>query len=191
MESLEFLLVVVPLSIVVSTLAVMVYYYAHKEEINHRKNTKLIQSFVEKRVKQQAAIKSELDHIEILYNNGSINESIYKRLQNVIMMTQERQRFEAMMTLNPKEETNKETETSPENQRLEKEQFLWLHNEVAGEGEDQGVTEVKEETGKPQKRKRAKSAKTRKKKKKETEIGMVSNPNAAESVREDLPLPPT
>jgi hypothetical protein len=181
MESLDFVIVIIPLSIVVATLTALVYYYAHKEEINSRKNAKLIQSFIEKRVKQQAAIKNELEHIEALYRSRSINESIYHRLQNVILMTQERQRFEAMTMLDPEEKGgNKKPETPPKSPQLGKEPF-WLTNEMPTE--EQEITEVKDETEKKQKRKRTRKAKTRRKKK--TETGLIDSANPPESASEE------
>jgi hypothetical protein len=156
----------------------MVYYYAHKEEINRRKNTKMIQGFLEKRVKQQEAIKNELKHIEILYNNGSINESIYKRLQNVILMTQERQRFEAISTFNERKKgLNGEPETRLESLQVGKEQYPWLTNDVLHEELEND--EAESETEAEQKRKRARKVKT--KKKKAAEVRLDGNTNTSES----------
>jgi hypothetical protein len=94
----------------------------------------MIQGFLEKRVKQQEAIKNELKHIEILYDNGSINESIYRRLQNVILMTQERQRFEAISTFNERKKgADGEPEPRLESLQTGKEQYPWLTNEALHE----------------------------------------------------------
>jgi len=40
MESLDFVLIVIPLSIIVVTLTTLVYYYALREEINKRKSVR-------------------------------------------------------------------------------------------------------------------------------------------------------
>lgn len=64
MESLDFVLIVIPLSVIFVTLTTLVYYYANREEINKRKSTKTIQGFLEKRVKEQAAIQTELSNLD-------------------------------------------------------------------------------------------------------------------------------
>ena len=190
MESLDFILIVVPLSIIVATLAALVYYYAHKEEINSRKNAKLVQSYIEKRVRQQAAIKSELDRIENLYKNRCISKSTYQSLQHVILMSQEKQRFEAITTFNDKKKIlDSELVTNPESlsPQVETEQDSWLENEMPNEEREE--EEAKDETGEKQERKRARKVKTRKKKK--TDTGLVNSVNTSENVDEEEFMVPT
>lgn len=189
MESLDFVLIVIPLSIIVATLAALVYYYAHKEEINSRKNAKLVQSFVEKRVRQQAAIRSEVDRIDNLYKNRNIDKSTYESLQNVILMSQEKQRFEAIATFNDKTKIlNSELPTIPESPQVgkEQEQGSWLENEMPHEEREE--EKAKDKTREKQKRKRARKRKT---KKKGTEIGLINSANTSEHIgEEEFMVPP-
>jgi hypothetical protein len=113
MESSDFYLIVIPLSCVIVTLITLVYYYAHREEISKRKSAKLIQGFLEKRVKQQQEIRTELGNLDQLFNDGSITEGTHQRLQNVLMMTQEKQRFEAIIALGEKNKIFKKEPVFP------------------------------------------------------------------------------
>ncbi len=180
MESLDFVITVIPLSIIVATLAALVYYYAHRDEINSRKNAKLIQAFLEKRVKQQTAIRHELDHVESLYKNRNIDKSTYQSLQNVILMSQEKQRFEAITTFSERNKgLNRETEVTLESPQVGKGQDSWLENEVLRQEEERVDDEADGKAVEMQAKKPAKKTKT--KKKKETEMGVISSLNTSES----------
>ena len=119
MESLDFILVVVPLTIIVATLSVLVYYYAHKEEFNKRKTAKMIQEFLQTRVEQQAVIRRELGKMDEMYKTGNISKSTHQRLQNIIEMTQEKQRFETLFML-----SDKKTKPKKELQQITVEKIL-------------------------------------------------------------------
>ena len=184
MESLDFVLIVIPLSVIVVTLTTLVYYYANREEINKRKSAKTIQGFLEKRVKQQAAIQTELSHLDQMYKSRSINESIYQRLQNVLLMTQEKQRFEAIMTLN---ETNgmfkKETETTLEKIPVENEDVS-MEQETLPEEQEVDKVEL-EETPKAKTPKRKRIRKVQAGKKKALQKGLIDGDIARKSITEN------
>lgn len=185
MEPLDFVLVIVPLSIIVATLTALVYYYAHKDEINSRKNARLVQAFIDKRMRQQAAIRNELGHIENLYKSRNIDKSTYQNMKSVILMSQEKQRFEAITTFSENNKgLSREVEASVESPQIGEEQDSWLENEMPHEEPEDN--QAKDVTVEKQKRKRTKRArKAKPKKKKVPEMGIISSANTSESISEE------
>jgi hypothetical protein len=185
MEPLDFVLIIIPLSIVVAILTALVYYYAHKDDINSRKNARLVQAFIEKRMRQQAAIKNELNQIETLYKNRNIDKGTYQSMQKVILMSQEKQRFEAITTFTEKNKgLNRELETNLESPQVEDEQDSLMENEVPLEEPEDN--QAKDEPVEKPRRKRNKHArKVTTRKKKETEIGVISSASTSESTCEE------
>lgn len=185
MEPLDFVLIIIPLSIVVAILTALVYYYAHKDDISSRKNARLVQAFIEKRMRQQAAIKNELNHIETLYKNRNIDKGTYQSMQKVILMSQEKQRFEAITTFTEKNKgLNRELETNLESPQVEDEQDSLMENEVPlEEPEDNQAKDEPVEKPRRKRNKHARKATTRKKK--ETEIGVISSASTSESTCEE------
>ncbi len=179
MEPSDFVLVIVPLSIVVATLTAMVYYYAHKDEINSRKNAKLVQAFIDKRMKQQAAIRDELQHIETLYRNRNIDKGTYQSMKNVILMSQERQRFEAITTFTEKNKDLNREGLPPETPIAPEEQDACTEKETSTE-EPQESPSKEVPTQKPRQKRANAARKTKPRRKKETEIGLINSASLGE-----------
>jgi uncharacterized protein YqgQ len=183
MESLDFVLVVVPLTIIVATLTGLIYYLARREEFNKHKRAIIIQKFLGIRSKQQALMRQESEKLTTLYESGSIDKNTYERLQNVLFMTQEKLRYEASILLDKKDGVFKKIkELSVEKVLLEPEQDGSLEPEtIRGEQEVCEVTPKKRESVKPQMKLKAKRKRVRELqagKKKEVQMGLVVEGNA-------------
>jgi len=173
METLDFALIVIPLTCIVSILVGLVYYYANREEINKRKRAKMIQGFIEGRAKQQAAIQSELTNLHQLYKSRLIDKSTYERMQNVLSMTQEKQRYEALITFNEKNGILKKKVEIPLDKLLdENQQKIPVEQETSHEEQEVDKAELeKKPGGKTPKRRRTRKVKAGEKK--ELEVGLI------------------
>jgi len=173
METLDFALIVIPLTCIVSILVGLVYYYANREEINKRKRAKMIQGFIEGRAKQQAAIQSELTNLHQLYKSRRIDKSTYERMQNVLSMTQEKQRYEALITFNEKNGILKKKVEIPLDKLLdENQQNIPVEQETSHEEQEVDKAELeKKPGGKTPKRRRTRKVKAGEKK--ELEVGLI------------------
>jgi hypothetical protein len=199
MESSDFYLIVIPLSCVIVTLITLVYYYAHREEISKRKSAKLIQGFLEKRVKQQQEIRTELGNLDQLFNDGSITEGTHQRLQNVLLMTQERQRFEAIIALGEKNKIFKKEPAFPlkaleteDNKELPAAQKPDVNQELA-EAKAKKKTRAKTKLPKRKQSRKAQTGKPRQNRtKKELTMGvMASDNNPENALKENLSVDPS
>jgi hypothetical protein len=159
MQSIDFLLVVVPLTVIVGALTGLVYYLARREEFREHKRKVAIQKFLAERSKQQALIRKELENVQSQHENGIIDDMTYERLVNVLSLTQEKLRYEASMLLDGKDGllagARLSVEAAPEpeaDKRPEPDANL----------EEQEVCEAK-----PEKPKKTRSRKKRKTKRKE------------------------
>ena len=183
MESLDFILVVIPLAIIVATLTGVTYYYARREEFEKHKRTIIIQKFLSTRSKQQALIRKELERITTSYESGNIDEHTYERLQNVLFMTQEKLRYEAGILLNEKDGLFTKTKELPvEKILLDPELDEPLEPKTRLEEEEtKEATPKKREKVKPQTRRKAKRKQVRKKladRKKELQLEVMVKDNA-------------
>ena len=182
MESLDFILVVIPLAIIVATLTGVTYYYARREEFEKHKRTIIIQKFLSTRSKQQALIRKELERITTSYESGNIDEHTYERLQNVLFMTQEKLRYEAGILLNEKDGLFTKTKELPvEKILLDPELDEPLEPETRPEEETKEATPKKREKVKPQVRRKAKRKQAKKKqagRKKKLQLEVMVKDNA-------------
>ena len=180
MESLDFILVVVPLTIIVATLSLLVYYYAHKEEFNKRKTAKMIQGFLQTRVEQQAVIRRELGKMDEMYKTGNISKGTYQRLQNIIEMTQEKQRFETLFMLSDdKAKPKKESEITVEKILAETKEEVSQEQQALKRKEEVDGANV-EQTPNAEKPKRIRKRKEKTDEKKETQLGLIAGEIAPE-----------
>jgi hypothetical protein len=161
MQTLDFVLVVIPLTIIVAALTGLVFYFARKEEFQEHKRTVAIQKFLGARSKQQAQMRKELENVRNQHESGFIDDMTYERLVNVLSMTQEKLRYEASMLLSGKDGVLMGTKLSVE-EILATEPDKPLEPET--NHEEQEVCEVK-----PEKTKKAKHRNKRKAKRKEDE----------------------
>lgn len=99
MESYYFYLFVLPLGFVVFLLALLVYYYARKEEIAQKKLKRVVLTYVRKRVKQKELLNQELGRLSELFQKKSIDEITYERLKKVLDNSYEKEREEAVEQL--------------------------------------------------------------------------------------------
>jgi uncharacterized protein YqgQ len=178
MQSLDFVLVVVPLTSIIATLTGLIYYFARREEFDKHKRAVAIQKFLGVRSKQQALMRNELEKVTSLYENGTIDKNTFERLQNVLFMTQEKLRDEASTLFNEKDGVFKKIEELPlEKLLLEPELDESLEPET--NHEEQEICEVKPKkiakakTRKKRTVKRKKDEKLKNGGKKELQMGIV------------------
>jgi len=96
MEASYFYFFVLPLGIFVGILALLVFYYARKEELAERKLKKLMGKYVRKRLKQKEAFNKELERLEELFQNKSIDQITYERLKQLLENNYEKKREDAL-----------------------------------------------------------------------------------------------
>jgi hypothetical protein len=182
MQSLDFVLVVVPLTVIVATLAGVIFYLARREEFEEHKRTVAVQKFLGVRSKQQALIRKELEKVQSQHENGIIDDTAYERLQNVLFLTQEKLRYEASILLNEKNGVLSRAKLSVEEVLLEQEHDSSLEPEIIHE--EQEACEVSLESCEKvsPKLKRKAVGKQRGKgqtgEKKELQMGMLAKDNA-------------
>jgi hypothetical protein len=140
MQSLDFVLVVVPLTIIVATLTGVIFYLARREEFEEHKRTVAVQKFLGVRSKQQALIRQELEKLKSQHESGIVDDVSYDRLLNVIFMTQEKLRCEASVLLNEKNGVLSCAQLSVQEVRLEQERDSSMEPEIIHE--EQEVCEV-------------------------------------------------
>ena len=96
MDPSQFYLSVLPLGIFVFALAFLVYYYAKREEFAQRKLKRLMRTYVKKRLEQKEAMNKELERLEQLRQNESIDQLTFERLKHLLEHPYEQKRVETM-----------------------------------------------------------------------------------------------
>ena len=96
MDPSQFYLLVLPLGTFVFALAFLVYYYARREEFAQRKLKRLVCTYVKKRLEQKEAMNKELERLERLRENESIDQITFERLKYLLENTYEQKREEIM-----------------------------------------------------------------------------------------------
>jgi len=84
MEASYFYTLVLPLGIFVFLMTSVAFYYARKEEIARKKWMELAHAQVETRPKPEVMMSRELDGLEKLLQNRSIDQITYERLRKVL-----------------------------------------------------------------------------------------------------------
>lgn len=101
MEVFDFYFIVLPLGIFVCALAPLVFFYARREELAQWKLKRLKHAHARKRLKQKEIYTKEVENLRILLRNGSIDETTYERLKEVLRASYQRNREEALAQLVP------------------------------------------------------------------------------------------
>ena len=129
-------------------------------------------------------MQREIDNLDQLYRSGNIDESTYQRLQSVLLMTQEKQRFEAITTLNEKNGMfKKEPEIALEKIPVENEQDVSIEEETLPEEQEVDKVELEEEP-KARTPKRKRTRRVQAGKKSELQVGLIVGDNAPDSIDE-------
>ena len=84
MEASYFYTLVLPLGIFVFLMTSVAFYYARKEEIARKKWMELAQAQVETQLKPEEMLSKELEGLEKLLQNRSIDQVTYERLRKVL-----------------------------------------------------------------------------------------------------------
>ena len=84
MEPLDFQFFVLPLAVLIGILTLMVVYYARREERQEKKLKKLMRRYVRNRVTQEEIFAKELEKLQLLLRNKSIDKSTYSRLKETL-----------------------------------------------------------------------------------------------------------
>lgn len=112
----------------------------------------------------------------------SLDFDTYQRLQSVLLMTQEKQRFEAITTLNEKNGMfKKEPETTLEKILVQNEQDVSMEQETFPEEQEVDKVEL-EETPKAKMPKRKRTRKGQAGKKKELQKGLIVGDSVPKSI---------
>jgi len=101
MEIPYFYFTVLPLGIIVCTLASLVFFYARREELAQWKLKRLTHAHARKRLKQKETYTKEIENLGILLRNGSVDVTTYQRLMKVLDASYQRNREEALAQLEP------------------------------------------------------------------------------------------
>ena len=100
MESSYFYFLILPLAIFVFALASLVFYYAKREEFAHKKLKKLAD-------KQEETFTNQLDKLNELRKNKSIDRITYDRLKRILETDIRQKRKEAQEQLSSLADENK------------------------------------------------------------------------------------
>lgn len=95
MEIPDFYFIVLPLGIIVCTLAPLVFFYARREELAQWK----LKRHARKRLQQKETYAKEIENLGILLRSGSIDETTYERLMQILHTSYQRNREEALTQL--------------------------------------------------------------------------------------------
>lgn len=91
----DFYFLVLPLGVLVFILASLVLYIARKEEKKEKKLKKLMRTYVRNRLKQEKIFTLELEKLEALLRDKSIDQDTYARLRQILDINFAQQREEA------------------------------------------------------------------------------------------------
>jgi len=84
MEASYFYMLVLPLGIFVFLMTSVAFYYARKEEIARKKWMELTHAQAETQLKPEEMMSKELEGLEKLLQNRSIDQVTYERLRKVL-----------------------------------------------------------------------------------------------------------
>jgi len=84
MEASYFYLLVLPLGIFVFLMTSVAFYYARKEEIARKKWIELAHAHAETQIEPEEMMSKELEGLEKLLQNESIDQITYERLRKVL-----------------------------------------------------------------------------------------------------------
>lgn len=101
MEPSDFYFTVLPLGIIVFTLASLVFFYARREELARWKLKRLKRAHVRRRLKQKETHTKEIENLGALLRNGSIDKNTHERLMKILHTSYQRNRKEALAQLVP------------------------------------------------------------------------------------------
>ena len=89
MDVLDFNLIVVPLAIIVFGLAAAIVIIARRKEIEEKGRIKRKATYLSEKIRQRRLLEKELDKLDDLLKNKSIDKGTYERLKTLVRMTKE------------------------------------------------------------------------------------------------------
>jgi len=101
MKVSEFYFIVLPLGILVCTLALLVFFYARREELAQWKLKRQKHAYARKRLKQKETHANEIEKLKVLLRSGSIDETTYERLKEILRISYQKNHEEALAQLVP------------------------------------------------------------------------------------------
>ena len=90
-----------------------------REMANNKRNVKAINKFLRKRKRLQNEKDDELDRLKQLCENGSIDESTYDRLKEVMILTHEQKLIDMLRVIIEKRVRNEKSVNSQKSQPIE------------------------------------------------------------------------
>lgn len=101
MEHSYFYNFVLPLGILVGILAVLVLHYARREERHKNQFQKLVRKHMKERVKQEEKFAEEVEKLDALLHDKSIDKNTYARLKKILEISFAKRREEVRTQLKP------------------------------------------------------------------------------------------
>ena len=89
MDVLDFNLIVAPLAILVFGLVAAIVIIARRKEIEEKRRMKRITNYLREKIRQRRLLEKELDNLNDLLSNKSINKDTYERLKTLVRMSKE------------------------------------------------------------------------------------------------------
>ena len=83
----DFYVFVLPMGVMVGTLVPLVFHYARSEERQKKKVAKLIRTYMRKRREQEKIFAQELERLQVLLRQKSIDKDTYVRLRKLLEMS--------------------------------------------------------------------------------------------------------
>lgn len=98
-----------------------------KQELDNKKNVKVIKEFLKRRTRMQTDKNEELSRLEQLRKNKSIDKTTYQRLKKVMILTHEQKRIDLIRSIMEKSVRNGKSVSSQVDQPLENNQTIEPH----------------------------------------------------------------
>ena len=98
-----------------------------KQEVDNKKNVKVIKEFLKKRQRLQTDKNDELSRLEQLRKNKSIDKTTYQRLKKVMILTHEHKRIDLIRSIMEKSVRTGKSFNSQIDQPLENNQPIEYH----------------------------------------------------------------
>ena len=90
MDAFEFDFIVIPLALIVFALVASIILLSKRQEIRERRKAQRINSYLKGKAKQREHLENQLENLDQLLQNKSIDKDTYERLKIIVRMSEDK-----------------------------------------------------------------------------------------------------
>lgn len=87
MNAFDFEFIVLPLAFLIFSLVAGIIIISKRQEIRERRKARRINAYLKEKSKQQGLMENQLNNLDKLFQNNSIDKDTYERLKTIVRMS--------------------------------------------------------------------------------------------------------